>query len=333
MQRIFSAGPSTPSGIRSVLGRPSYPGAIFVEATHVEAVYEACAGLTYAKPQDTQKIPASDAHQYLRARETYIPRSPGWVRLTKGRYRGDTAYVRNVTHSLDTELLVIPRISLDVLKKRKTYSHVPQALFNANTISPHFKVEQHNQALVCRGDTYLDGFLVMDADGSEFEHYDALPNREELQLFRQSQTIPEQFILATFNALDSATFQPGHRVLIVSGSFQGQPGTIDSILPHSARVRIPILDLCPDIDYRELRKDIRVGDYVRVLSGPNVDFTGWVVSVETAGDTIIFDHHSNKEVCNVNLPAPPLYVLLDKGACRQCGVLVLNSHCTRGRTF
>ena len=293
MERIFSSGASSAPTIRSVLGRASYPGAIFIEATDVEAVYEACRCFTHASLHDIHKISHEQAILCLKERTTYTPHSPGWVRLTKGRYTGDTAYVCNVTDSLQTQLLIIPRIFGDG-PKRRYRGRPPQALFDANYLCSSFKVEKRNQMYLYRGDRYFDGFLQTKME--DFDHNDTLPSREELQLFKKCPQIPPEFIQAAYDAIDASALRPGHRVLAICGPFQGQSGVVVTALSDTAQVQFPGLELVMDIKCGELRRDIQVGDEVKVVAGLNAGFTGWVVSVDVTENLVIFNHILEREV-------------------------------------
>jgi len=140
--------------IRSIIGRVSIPGSIFVEALDVEAVSHMCKGLRHIRvsnKNDICKISSQDAKLYLREHATYTPSSPGWVWLKKKPYKGDISFVFDVEPSLMTTLSIIPRIPADTRlrdkEERKRYNRPPQALFDPAMVRACYgerSVEQRN---------------------------------------------------------------------------------------------------------------------------------------------------------------------------------------------
>lgn len=158
--------PDSMPTICSVLGRVSIPGSIFMEALDIKAVYNACKDLQHVRISsinDICKISAQDARLNLREQAMYTPDTPGWVRLTKKPYKGDIAFVFDITPSFVTTLLTVPRISTYLTnEKRKRYNRPPQALFNPETIRAFYGDESVTESFfsyIFKGDTYTEGLL------------------------------------------------------------------------------------------------------------------------------------------------------------------------------
>jgi ribosomal protein L24 len=279
----------------------SFPGSVFMEAVNIEAVYDACKGLKHmSSMNDICVISLQEAMLYLREQATYTPHSPGWVRLKNKPYKGDVAYVENVEPSIITTLLIIPRIPTNIYptnEKRKRYDRPVQALFDPRTIRTCYgeeSVKKRNISYLFKGDIYIDGFLRLETD--EFIHDDTLPTREELVLFEKLPYIPAAFIQHTYNAIDVLALREGDHVLVMHGDLQGCFGVIESILLTDAQVYIPARAVSATIDSCYLRKDVRVGDEVKVTSGPNAGFIGWVVSVGEGDILVLYNHKIHLEV-------------------------------------
>jgi hypothetical protein len=80
LEKLFLFPPDAMPAIRSVIGRVSFPGSVFMEAVNIEAVYDACKGLKHVSSMnDICVISLQEAMLYLREQATYTPHSPGWV--------------------------------------------------------------------------------------------------------------------------------------------------------------------------------------------------------------------------------------------------------------
>ena len=290
--------------IRSVIGRVSIPGSIFVEALDAEAVYNACKNLRGARVSgmsDIHTISSEDSKLYLREHMTYTPQSPGWVRMTKRPYKGDIAYVYDVGRSFITTLSLIPRIPTDTYltnEKRKRYNRPPQALFDPGKIRARYgekSVRQEFASYIFKGNIYTDeGFLQLTTD--DFIRNSALPTFEELAAFEKNSYVSSTFIQQTYDAINASALREGDRVRVVGGDLQGCLGVVQSIVSTETQVHIPAHELSATIDSRCLRKDIRVGDEVKVISGPSVGFVGWVVSLGEGEALVLYNHKLHLEV-------------------------------------
>jgi transcription elongation factor SPT5 len=155
-------------------------------------------------------------------------------------------------------------------------------------------VERRNWVYIFRRDLYAYGFLEVETEDG-YVPQDATPTCDELSLFEKHPRIPPSAIKKAYDITSSLVLQHGDRVLISTGEFQGLSGVIISVDASYANVDIPLRGMTTMIECNHLRKDIRVGDQVKVLTGPNTNFTGWVVSVE-GGELVLY----NREISNSN---------------------------------
>jgi ribosomal protein L24 len=115
-------------------------------------------------------------------------------------------------------------------------------------------------------------------------------------LFEKLPYIPAAFIQHTYDAIDVLALREGDHVLVMRGDLQGCFGVIESILLTDAQVYILAQAVSATIDSHYLHKDVRVGDEVKVTSGPNAGFIGWVVSVGEGDILVLYNHKIHLEV-------------------------------------
>jgi transcription elongation factor SPT5 len=290
--------------IYSAFGRVSYPGSIFIEAPDIEAARKICWGLSniYSNSNGVRAVPIEDYIVSLRELSSFTPCSPGWVHLKKHPYKGDTAFVADVNpQTLLPSLYVIPRIDTihrSQKTKRPRRSRPQQALFNADAVRECYgarSVEQRNNAYIFHGNGYRNGFLEVETD--DYIPADATPTRDELTFFEKHKEIPVSVLKKAFDMNDALVLQQGDRVLIASGEFQRLSGIVISSDMSSVNVEIPACNMTATLSYDQLRKNILIGDDVRVAAGPNVNALGWVVAVDK-NDVIIYkrDHRENAQL-------------------------------------
>lgn len=301
---MLTASADTTPSIYSAFGRVSCPGSIFIEALDVEAAHRVCRGLlnVYSSRNGVRAVPVEDYVISLRELSSFTPHSPGWVHLKKRPYRGDTAFVADVNpQTLLPSLHVIPRI--DTIQrsqntKRSRHSRPQQALFNADAVKGCYgakSVEQRNYAYIFRGDGYRNGFLKVETE--DYVPADAIPTRHELTFFEKNEEIPVSVLKKAFDMNDALVLQQGDRVLITSGEFQRLSGIVISSDTCSVDVEIPACNMTATLSYNQLRKNIRIGDDVRVAAGPNANALGWVVAVDK-NDVMLYkrDYRGNAQV-------------------------------------
>ncbi|KIJ92539.1 hypothetical protein K443DRAFT_31983, partial [Laccaria amethystina LaAM-08-1] len=108
-----------PSHLRApcVFGWTSLPGRVFFDASSKDIVRDICHGLPNVFPSKISII-SVDPHSFFKIPDTYRPRPGGWVRLTKGLYKGDIAFVTRTSLSLLINVLVVPRVSYEPSHKK-----------------------------------------------------------------------------------------------------------------------------------------------------------------------------------------------------------------------
>ena len=303
---MLTASADTTPSIYSAFGRVSCPGSIFIEALDIEAALRVCRGVlnVYSSRNGVRAVLVEDYIVSLRELSSFTPHSPGWVRLKKHPYRGDTAFVADVNpQTLLLSLHVIPHIDTihrSQKTKRSHHSRPQQALFNVDAVKEYYgaeSVEQRSYAYIFHGDGYRNGFLKVETE--DYVPADAIPTRDELTFFKKDEEIPVSVLKKAFDMNNALVLQQGDRVLIGSGEFQRLLGVVISSDMYSVNVEIPACNMAATLSYNQLRKNIQIGDDVRVAAGPNTNVLGWVVAVDE-NDVILYkrDYRENAQVDN-----------------------------------
>lgn len=220
-----------------------------------------------------------------------------WVRIIRGQYKGDLAFVLGsvpATHANgfagDKQILTlafVPRISF-TKKRKKTPSPRPlPALFDPTKISTLFG-EQSVSSLgedkyKFKGKLFQRGLCI---DEISFKNVieDLHPSPAELLPFARAKIDPgiESLVDDRFKSF----WHPGDRVEVYSGSLQGHWGRLGEIdfLSRSAEIDLEHGEQGTftgrvSVSFRDLRRLLRVGDNVRVVAGEEIGRSGIVVSM------------------------------------------------------
>jgi hypothetical protein len=132
---------------------------------------------------------------------------------------------------------------------------------------------------------------------------DVTPTCDELSLFKNHPRIPPSTIKKAYNITSSLVLQHGDHVLISTGKFQGLSGIIISVDASYANVDIPLRGMTTMIECNHLQKDIQVGDQVKVLTGPNTNFTHWFRQ-----PLFLQLGHNQSHLLGTHRPVPPVII-------------------------
>ena len=196
-----------------------------------------------------------------------------WVRVGKGKYKGDVGFV---VESF-VEILLVPRLSpptsIDTLKRKQTTVRSKPALVDPVTIK---KVYEVNPRLGPE-----EGFTAL---GLKFQ-YGLLQKAYDFHSVSPATVIPSSLFtlfLFSYHPLIRSSefpkpkewiFEEGDSVIVTSS---GERATVSAIEPCH-------LEVCHSnglgsvvVPWSNVRKAIRVGDFVEVTSGSLIGVAGWV---------------------------------------------------------
>ena len=280
--------------------RPSIPGVIYVKSEspgHIKRAFEGAHHMVNLGKTITL-VPEEECNQLIRMPS--IPNAVvqgGWVRIKKGHYKGDVAFVTAVKDD-NVRVLVVPRILYDVCP---AWTRAPPALFNADrarTIFGQDSVRQVNadEKYTFQHMTFKAGLLVQIFGMKQLISGDVYPTLEEIQLFSQSSGWDRGARDAWEADRAAAVLRERDRVQILSGEFRGALGVVVDKRSDSVQVQLShhdhdrnVLDenFRLELSVDQVMRLFKLGDYVRVREGAHVGKCGYVVRTITGGTGLL----------------------------------------------
>lgn len=323
--------------VSSALFQPFIPGSIYVEAPSARHVELACAKFSGMMSRPIQLVSLQDAAAVVTCGTAHPSIKEGsWVRVLRGKYKNDLAFVRQITYSTPDELddnalnplatviiNLIPRINLDCpRRKRKFKTSVapsrPEAhLFNGLVVSGIYETgckrvewdqygKQQGDMWKFRGYIFRDGLLEMNILLTRLNFTEVNPTKEELEAWLKSGD--SLVVLAANDALRKTLSEKrtlnlllGDRVEVMRGWAMGRKGRVQKI--DDAGVLIDDITNSSAahalVSIMDIKKYIMVGDFVSVISGGNIGFDGWCLETKD-GVALVSERGTCKEVSNLS---------------------------------
>lgn len=293
-------------------------GWFYCEARRQPDVTDGLEGINFYYPsQKLTLVPVKEMPDLLRVRKSEELMPGGWVRIKRGKYRGDLAQIEEVeTNGLNVTVRLVPRLDYgmtddnaalpDSKRKRGGSSHVPpQRLFSESEAKKrHGKFLSSTAGLGGKswnylGDSYVEGFLVKDMRVQHLETENVKPRLDEVTKFARggedgTSTLDLASLADTMkNARAQDSYQPGDPVEVYRGEQQGLIGKTVSTRGDIVSIQVTEGDLTGqtiDAPFRTLRKRFREGDHVKVIgNGSSQGELGMVVQVQDDKVTILGD--------------------------------------------
>jgi transcription elongation factor SPT5 len=310
------AGPSSAPrrNILSALCRPSLPGRVYVECRSKRAVYEACSKIPDVHlAKDIVLVPLEDRVGLLTlaTEDTTIPKR-SWVRVKRGLYKGDEAFVIKSSRNSDRlTIVLVPRMAPWYRKgKRRSLAQrpPPQLFYEADAEAiqrvdedkgqrkPQIKYIRYGpfkDGFEFKGRTYFNGFLFLNVFGGQFAQ----------QARVSSKTLATFFLNRIITTEEASSYSPtvgievGNAVKVVEGAQAGLTGIAYEIIGDAVRVKLDVLDDngddvnidSADVPVAFLKRVFKVGSNVRVVHGAESGRHGIVVAVYDALLTFVED--------------------------------------------
>ncbi|KAG6913320.1 hypothetical protein DXG01_007763, partial [Tephrocybe rancida] len=311
--KLLTAGTHFAPSIKSIIGRVSCPGWVFIESNSPDAS-KLCANISNVYPRHIHPI-VKDLQQYLH-KPLVAPKEGDWVCLhSPPLYRGNLVYVcaynNRSPDCLTTkhknpggkgaDILVVPHIERFVNRTKGKGMAVrpPQQLleckeaiwlFGANTVKAHNGAD----AGKADGNNDDDDMLIFTYCGQKFsngllylithEFEPTVPTHEELVLFRRCSFVNPDDIASATNKMAALSLQVMDHVVVTSGELITMTGTIleFSGKDKEATIRLDSTKITMDVVLSPslLRKVVQVADRVCVVGGAGDGRVGWVVAVD-----------------------------------------------------
>ena len=211
-----------------------------------------------------------------------------WVRVGKGKYKGDVGLVTRVESFI--EVLLVPRLNppttIDTSKRKRTIVRSKPQLVDPDTIKQVYAVDPRHGP---------EGEAVFTAFGLQF-HYGLLQKAYDFHSVSSTLVIPSSlfsmFLISGHPLVVSSEtpkpqewiFEQGELVDILSS---GERATVTAIEPRHLEVCRSNGSGNTAVPWNNVRKAVRVGDFVEVTSGSLIGVAGWVDSVDEEVVSII----------------------------------------------
>lgn len=320
---------ANPMPIISAMARKDHcQGFIYIEAHRLVDVHNALQGINWVTSKKSIKlVEIKEMPQLLHINKPKKLQPGDWVRIKRGKYKGDLAQVDDVEpNGLDASLRVVPRLDYGLnedlnappvdggfkgqMSKRKRQGskvpkRLPQRLFSeVDAKKKHLKFLKSNSSLGKRhweyhGDTYINGYLVKDFKVHHLETDNVRPMLEEVAKFSAGgQGETEELDLSSLLAkaksnVTGGSFMPGEMVEVYAGEQQGVYGKTISVHADIVTMHVTNGELQGqniDVPVKGLRKRFNAGDHVKVI-GKNryADEVGMVLQVQDDKVTFLSD--------------------------------------------
>ena len=301
----------------AVFGWKSLPGRVFFESGSEEMIREVCNGLSNIMISKTFNIPDPNP-SIFNLPNTFQPKLHSWVRLNRGIYKGDIAFIRRVDvySTILISVLVVPRVTYDppstkvkgsglianedqndqtddkfaafykpnhkLNRRASAPGRPPQALFDPTLAKQWFRraFQKRNALSLFRGVLYnADGYAYFtELDTDWYTAEDVVPTPREFELFSACSDIPLNVRQHTMVRMSARILHIGDEVKITHGDSRGLFGKIVDITENKANVFLTMQDVTTTVPFSSLQKYLKVGDEVCILEGDNQGVTGWVVN-------------------------------------------------------
>ncbi|KAG6904793.1 hypothetical protein DXG01_007124, partial [Tephrocybe rancida] len=284
--KLLMAGTHFAPSVKSIIGRVSCPGWIFIESDGADAS-KLCANVSDVYPRHIHPI-VEDLQQYLHE-PLIAPKEGDWIRLNSPLlYCGNLAYVHAYNNTsadrLTTErknpggegadILVMPWVEWAGLDDPlDNYWDTKRPFDDLAQTQSKSTMTQTQSKPTTTTTTSLSSLTV-----------GRVPTHEELALFQWCSFVDPGDITRAINEIATLPLRVTDRVVVTSGELISMTGTIAQFSGNDkeATIRLDSTEVTMDVvlSPRLLRKVVQVADRVRVVGGAGDGRVGWVVAVD-----------------------------------------------------
>ena len=280
-----------PLRIKSVVARDGLKGYLYVESRSQADVQSALDKMNNVYASKIVLVPLEEMVDVMTIKKKYTGLKSGqWVRVLRGKYKGDIAQVISADIADRAEIKLIPRLDFTQKEagvKRKTAIRPQQRMFNGKDVPAHDKTLTKKYGMwVYRGDTFdTTGFLIREVNVSTLETAGVTPTLDEIAKFSAGKNVEDHLNMSTLDVKeDKATapqFSVGDSVFITVGDLVNATATVKTISKNLVTLKMDDEDLGDiEIEPRKLARLFHVGDHVKCVNGKFKDETGMITQIE-----------------------------------------------------
>jgi ribosomal protein L24 len=281
LQRVGVHGLRT--AVLCAFARDRIPDSVYVESPTAADVYHTLSGIPDVLLNRSQLpwvecIPIDDRIQLLKMSTPCTIARGSWVRINRpGRYRNDLGFVLDFDNrQMDVQVAIIPRIRLTSKCDRRPAA----SLFDVEAVILLYgpeSVRRANQIHVFRGCEFKNGLLERTLGISDLSDNKVNPTHSELSLF--ARCADQSIAAAAYREM--AHTQVQDRIQVVTGGLQGLEGRLIDVDEHGTAIfESASVNESQAIPTHEIRKEFRLGDFVRVVSGDHQGAEGYIVAMD-----------------------------------------------------
>ena len=258
-----------------------------------------------------EHVPPSDASATLTLPMDGGYESGTWVKIARGRYKGDIGFVLSVERTGYATVLLLPRLQPPISgltdKKRKRHGSIPRPppqLFEPQVVAATFGIQpkQKDTEGVWRfkGSTYDHGLLQKIIKPGAATPSALVPTNFSFQ-FALSDHPAFHENLSVFRRPMGWEFSPDEKVVFLKSQHKGQKAIIVAVEEEALYAELSTGEVV-QTSWFAVRKDISIGNFMKVIGGPESGKTGWVNSIDKFGVLGIVENYGNTgSVEEVNL--------------------------------
>ena len=280
--------------IISVTAAQKMSGYIFVEATRMHYVKEACYDIQTIKQESAVMIPSKEVPMILKPNpnnEVSISKNT-FVRIKGGQYANDIALVESIDNDgLNAMIKVVPRIGGSKQDGNKV--RPPARLFDPalyNDVSSLLTNNPGVKKYVYKSQKYVNGLLTKPIKVTLLDK-NIIPSFEQVKVFTDAEVNEnkKRIIMKNLeNSIDESkrlhkSLEKGDKVKVIKGDLNGLYGVVLEVNQDSVKVDFidteyfnePMLFKASD-----LMKMFEVGNYVEVTNGSHKGLTGTIIKID-----------------------------------------------------
>jgi transcription elongation factor SPT5 len=289
--------------IKSVVARETLKGYIYIEARSMSDVQAAVDKMNNIYASKISIVPMEEMVDVVTIRKKVVALRPGsWVRISRGKFKGDLAQVVDVFENEDTaEVKVIPRMAPEKKesgpKRKAGVAREPPRLLVFKDLD-RAEIRHLNEGRFnYKGDIFDDQGFQYRTVKLNLLHTDGVrPSLEELARFSVTAEGERERAALVSSITDQAddqsmyAFSVGDRVVVNEGELKNALGTVLTVDRNSVVVTMQD-EALGEVTFEpsKLSKFYQLGDHVKVIRGKHKDDMGMITQVQDQVITIFSD--------------------------------------------
>jgi ribosomal protein L24 len=248
-----------------------------------------------------EQVPPGDVSATLTPPKDKGYHNEQWVKILRGRYKGDAAFVLSVEPTGCATVLLVPRLQPPIpgltTGKRKRPGSIPRPppqLFVPQVVAAAFGAQPKNRRdglWRFQSSTYDHGLLRKKINPGAAIPFNLVPTNLGIQFASSSHPIFTDDS-DVFPRPMEWEFSPNETVIFLTPRHKGQKAVVVEVEEHGLYLELSTGGSVK-ATWFDVAKDISVGDFIKVISGPKSGKMGWVHSIDQSRVLSIVEKYEN----------------------------------------